>query len=807
MLKLLTCVQGHFWETAEDDGALLERCPVCGAAAESMPLLELAPTDELETPAPPPPPAPLPLRDATGRPVVAGYEVLEDLCRGPTGVAIYKARQTAINRLVLLKVVTAREDPGQLAWGSLRGEASALGRLQHPNLVHILEAGERDRQLFYNVIEFIDGPTLAQKVASKPLPIRQTLRLMETLARAVHHAHERGVVHRSLKPASILLLLQVQKSDKQMEPDEPIAPYCRLHTVVCLPKITDFGVARRPVEGDVNDRDLQGDFPSYLAPEQVWGWAKEIGPATDVHALGAILYELLTGRPPFPAPDAADILDAIQTRTPVPPSRLRSGVSADLEAICRKCLAKQPRRRYASALHLAEDLRRCAEGLPVKARKVSNAQRFARWVRRRPAFAALVLVSLVAGLTTLIVNTHARREVEAAQVQLARLEQSERMARQMTDRLSAEVEISRHRDQLAAYRQRITLAQRALLENQFATVRAMLDNCPPELRHWEWHYLKQRAEGREPLVLRGPDRPLSNLAFSSNGNVLAAAANPPVEAGRGGARGEVHVWQLRSAPLPPLRRTDLPGLVHALAFRPGDLALAIACGDERDRAGELHLWKITEHRSFHVVRFPQDRITSVAYSSDEVTLFVAEGRGIIHRLDAWNFVPQSRPFGTSRVGVNARTTRLTLSLDRKRLASVHGDSGDVNIWDSTSGRALSFRSGQRAIDVAFHPDSTQLAIAQANGDITVWDVATNQERRTLRGHNQAVTRLAYSPDGKRLASASDDGTVKIWDTLGEEEMLTLSGFAPSGGEVAFSPDGRWLAIANQKTVQVWGPPN
>src|SRR5436305_473471 len=154
----------------------------------------------------PTPAEPPPLRDERGRPVVGGYEVLDELGKGPTGVCVYRARQVTVNRPVLLKVVWAKDDPGQIAWGSLRGEATALGRLQHPYIVQVFDAGERDRQLFYNAVELVEGPTLAQKIAEKPLPARQVLPLLEALARAVHHAHERGVVHRSLTPASVLLL-------------------------------------------------------------------------------------------------------------------------------------------------------------------------------------------------------------------------------------------------------------------------------------------------------------------------------------------------------------------------------------------------------------------------------------------------------------------------------------------------------------------------------------------------------------------------------------------------------------------------
>ena len=181
MLQLLTCSRGHSWEAAADDGAAVGRavCPVCGDAVELLPLFDLAPASDAVTAAPEPilPQAP-PIRDAAGKPVVAGFEILEEVGRSSLGVRLFKAKQVLINRTVLLKVVVARDDAGQLGWGALRGEAAALGRLSHPNITPILEAGERERQLFYNAVEWVEGPTLAQHAAGKPMPPRQAVQLV-----------------------------------------------------------------------------------------------------------------------------------------------------------------------------------------------------------------------------------------------------------------------------------------------------------------------------------------------------------------------------------------------------------------------------------------------------------------------------------------------------------------------------------------------------------------------------------------------------------------------------------------------------
>jgi serine/threonine protein kinase len=259
-------------------------------------------------------------------PVVAGYEVLEELGRGAMGI-VYKARHLKLNRIVALKMLRfTRVDEEEMA--RIRREAEAVAQLQHANIVHIYDIGEAEGQPFLS-LEYVDGGTLARKLTQERLSLREIIRLMGTLAEAVHHAHERRIIHRDLKPANILLTREGR------------------------PKITDFGLAKRlDGPGGTQSGVIMGT-PSYMSPEQAWG--RKVGPATDVYSLGAILYQLLTGRPPFQG-DTVEVIHRIRNEEAAPPRRWQPELSMDLERICLTCLRKEPAQRYDPAVRLAEAL-------------------------------------------------------------------------------------------------------------------------------------------------------------------------------------------------------------------------------------------------------------------------------------------------------------------------------------------------------------------------------------------------------------------------------------------------------------------
>jgi WD40 repeat protein len=740
----------------------------------------------------------LPLVDSQGakdsqQPDIAGYEILGELGRGGMGV-VYRAWQIGLRRLVALKMIRDRALATSQELARFPVEAEALARLQHPNIVQIYDIGEHGGLPYFS-FELVHGGSLEQKLAGTPLPAVPAARLVETLAQAVHYAHERGIVHRDLKPANVLL------------------------TTDGMPKITDFGLAKLLIGAGVEQTQSGAvvGTASYMAPEQAGGKTKNIGPAADVYALGAILYETLTGRPPFRADTPLETLFQVQSQDPVSVVRLQPNVPRDLNTICLKCLQKESYKRYPSALALAEDLRRFLAGEPIEARPIRLWERGVKWAKRRPALAGLVGVTIVAFLTLLVGGAWFTLELRAER---NHAQKQEEIAKQENANF-------RH----TLYAAHTHLAYQAWKDGQINRTLELLngEGCPPDLRGWEWDYLhglchkdlltqeahkpevarvtfspngRQLASagygeiklwdavsGQELRTLKGHSTGVGGMAFSADGKRLASASDD----------GMVKLWDLNSGGVIWCSE-KYPTWIRCVAFSPDGRQLAAACWDGTVRLLDIATGK--ENRKLQGHKDYKDYFLSVAFSPDGRQL-AAAGRGD-YSVRFWD--PATGLPIRALKGHKNQIFSIAFSPDGQTLATGSEDQ-TLRLWDVATGKERTRLEGHadRFDWVAFSPDGRRLASASQDRTVKLWDIADRKTICTFRGHRHGVSCVAFSPEGRRLASASRDGTVKLWDADSRsQEYRSLPGHTYPVGRTALSPDGRWLTSANRdRMVQVW----
>jgi WD40 repeat protein/serine/threonine protein kinase len=737
------------------------------------------------------PPASVRERPKGELPAIEGYEVLEEIGRGGMGV-VYKARDIRLNRTVALKMILAGPHAGPRELDRFRQEAASVAQLHHPNIVQVFGIGEAAGGHAYFALELVEGGSLVQHMRGTPQPTDAAVRLVEILARTVHFAHESGIVHRDLKPANVLLSFSrdaKRSAGASALRSEDSAS--RLNDFI--PKITDFGLAKR--SNEQTSATLSGELvgtPSYMAPEQAKGHRKgpgEVGPLADVYGLGAILYEMLTGHPPFKAATALDTVLQVLYEEPVRPSRLRPDLPRDLETICLKCLEKTDTRRYASALELAEDLRRFRRGETVLARPVGPRERVWKWVRRRPALAGLAAgIVLVTVLAFGLVTWQWRETVKARD-----------------DALRAN---SRARG--ALYRSIIAQSQLRWRLNDFTGARASLmgfklRSAEEDPRGWEWGYL-DGLYASELLALEHPEGGnAGGVAVSPDGRYIASVIS--------GAP-EMRVWSSGEGSL--LFTLPAPVGAHRLAFRPDGKRLAVAGN------GSIIVHDLVE-RSQKEHRVHEKMIASLAYSPDGKWLASASADGTVKVWDAQTGAPRYAPFPHID-----RANSVAWSPDGQWLAS--GDqSGKVYIWDAPTGGQVHALEGHKSAiyGVAFNPDGKQLASAGSNGNMRVWDLEPwlkNLKRRkedpkkqrspnptkprvvqSLTGAIGAALSIDFSPDGRYLACGGSNGTARVWRLESGVLSVIFRGHTAPVESVRLSPDGQRLVTCcpEQGMVKVW----
>jgi WD40 repeat protein/tetratricopeptide (TPR) repeat protein len=716
--------------------------------------------------------------------VVPGYELLGQVGRGGMAI-VYKARHLQLNRVVALKMLLAGSAADGSQFQRFLAEGRMVARLRHPNIVQIYEVGEHEGRPYFS-LEYVEGGSLSEALKGRPQPPRQAAEVVEQLARAAQFAHDQGVVHRDIKPANVLLT-----------PDGTA-------------KLSDFGLARETrVEQHLTQSGLVIGTPSYMAPEQAHGSSQKVGPAADVHALGVLLYEMLTGRPPFRGPTMLDTLVQVMHQEAASLSRVRPGLPRDLATICHHCLEKEPARRYPSAGALADDLHRFLDGEPIRARRVGELERLAKWARRRPAVAGL----LAALLVVLLLGTGfssffavraglARDRAELRELEAVSASKAAVSASQAADEARKDAVNARN----AAQRQAAGLyLDRGL---------ALADGGEPDKGlHWMLHALRVAPEGDADFrravranlaawqgqvhalshILSHPER-LRAMALSPDGQLVLTGC----EDGRARlwdtATGE-RVWE----------SDGLGGPVFAVAFRPDGQQFATgACQKMEWGPGVVRLWDRAARRPVGRPVRLSGRVSAIAWSPDGKTLALG-GEGGTTLYDAATGERRGAPLPASH-GCRA----LAWDPDGQSLAVGDGAESkpgpaSVRRWGASgtsAGPTLSHPLSVTAL--AFSPDGRRLVTGCDDSAVRLWEVATGTPLREPSYHPDRVMALAFTPDDLQYITGCDDGVVRFWDAAtGREQGASVRHNDKVRG-VAVSPDGRLLATASfDRTVRLW----
>jgi WD40 repeat protein len=738
-------------ELADDLDACLDALRLIGQAA----------------PGPRAPAAGLPPGPAPG--TLGDFRLIRELGRGGMGI-VYEAEQLSLGRRVALKVIRAGAPATAAERLRFRTEAEAAARLDHPNIVAVYEVGEHAGQP-YIAARFVEGGPLSRHLRLFLDDPRAAARLLAALARALDHAHQRGVLHRDLKPGNVLLSLGGSSSGSALPPGTDVN--------CVVPYVADFGLARLLDQdsGLTQSGDLVGT-PSYMAPEQASGGAGAITTATDVYGLGAILYALLTGRPPFAGSTVLDTLEQVKGRDPEAPRRLNPSVDRDLETICLTCLAKDPRRRYATALAVAEDLESWLAYRPIAARPATPAERLVKWARRRPAAAAFACLCAVAVLAALAASLWHGHVVGEALADSDRLRQ-EGLAREA--RLRDLLYVADMRQAKEAWNDGDLPHLAELLERQQPA------DGEPDRRGFEWYWLKW-CLGTRLGTLKAHDGGLLWAAVSPDDRFLVTTDR----------KGAVKVWNLASRqPITTLAgHTDE---VHRAVFSRDGRTLATCSTDRTVRVWDVATWTQQAWLRGHATS-----VRSVAFSPDGKLLASA---GSDRRIVLWQ-LPLGRRV-RSWVAHDDWVHDLVFTPDGRSLVSVGKDDRVAKLWDLATGRERAHCSAPSyLLSVALSPDGKTAAMSGYGRHVTVWPVDPVASRADV-GVAFDVRAVAFAPSGLQLVATGGPGMFTAWDVdaggRNARPVRTIRWGGGNGRAAVFARHGALLVTASEEdgSVQFW----
>ncbi len=774
-----------------------------------------------------------------------GFELLGEIARGGMGV-VYRARQVSLNREVALKMILGGRLASEADVSRFRAEAQAAAGLQHPNIVAIHEVGEHAGQHFFSM-DYVPGSNLAVLARREPLLPERAAGYVRKIARAVHYAHSRGVIHRDLKPQNVLI-------DSEDEP-----------------RITDFGLAKQTgIQSELTVTGAVLGSPSYMAPEQAGGRLDDVGPRSDVYSMGAMLYELLTGRPPFRAATLTETLRQVIDSEPAAPRSLNPGIDLDLDTICLKCLEKDPGSRYATASELADDLDRYLHQKPIWARRATLKERALKWVKRNPGVAALwglVALTAVAGFVGVAFQL---RQTQAAlrQSNLNAIAEATARAPELTPKLTLRHEgpvmtavfdrdgrriLSASHDKTARVWD-VSTGEPLLELKGHAGVVGGADFSPdersiltfsfdtqfrfPNLSPVGGHQVTEHipvysdrtariwdvASGEERIVMKHNDQ-VVDARFSPDGRFVATAGWDQVariwnvETGRELHQLRGHAASLLSVSFTPDSKrlaTGTEGYRYSYTLGPGGGGGSSTTVHEPVLA---KIWNVADGQAMTVVKnqvsHPLEALIGAGgYSASRARVaFSRDGRYLVtaaqdpDRTAVWNVEDGGRIAWLKGHTYEVNTASFSPAGDRVVTASADHS---ARIWDATSGREIAVllaHSGP-VLWAEFSPDGRWVVTASADTTVRVWDAATGRGLAVMKGHGDKVYQAHFSPDNLRVVSASADGTVRLWDAATMDQLsIKLEGHQGEVTQLVFSPDSRSVATGSaDRTARVWEVP-